>query len=376
MPRQPNALSSIFSKNNRPLHRTFLIRVNTGVVGQHAIYNPCEKSVLVTQGCAFLSTDFSYSPAFCSTCRLVRTRQIPSEYFPNLSLWVELGSIRRNGKNGLLRRSRFNARDSARPVHIRSAPDASIPVRPLIAGNWKMNGLALQLRDVETVASAAAAAPRNADILICVPATLVARAVGVASGRLEIGGEDCHTARAGAFTGDVSAEMLADAGASAVIVGHSERRQYHHETDKMVAAKSCAAWESGLLSIICIGESDDQRRVGSAKSVIARQIFKSVPKAARSANVVIAYEPIWAIGNGRTADPTGIEDMHRHIRECLARHLISKTERIRILYGGSVDPGNAAAILHLPEVDGALVGSASLSATEFEAVLSSAPKLR
>jgi triosephosphate isomerase len=168
-------------------------------------------------------------------------------------------------------------------------------VRPLIAGNWKMNGLALQLRDVETVASAAAAAPRNADILICVPATLVARAVGVARGRLEIGGEDCHTARAGAFTGDVSAEMLADAGASAVIVGHSERRQYHHETDKMVAAKSRAAWGSGLLSIICIGESDDQRRVGSAKSVIARQIFKSVPKAARSADLVIAYEPIWAI---------------------------------------------------------------------------------
>jgi triosephosphate isomerase len=249
-------------------------------------------------------------------------------------------------------------------------------MRSLIAGNWKMNGLSLQLQDVDAIASAAASAPRNADILICVPATLVSRAVVAANGRLEIGGEDCHTERRGAFTGDISAEMLADAGASAVIVGHSERRRYHHETDNMVAAKSRAAAKSGLLSIICIGETDDQHLAGSAKPVIARQITKSVPKEFRSTDFLIAYEPLWAIGSGKVASIAEIADMHRHIRDCLARHLIAPTEKVRILYGGSVNPDNAAAILHLPEVDGALVGGASLNVAEFEAVFRAAPKPR
>ena len=178
-------------------------------------------------------------------------------------------------------------------------------MRPLIAGNWKMNGLAWQLGEIEAIAASVKAKPPFADILICPPATLIARAVQTAAGRIAIGGEDCHTEIAGAFTGDVSAEMLKDAGASAVIVGHSERRQHHGETDAIVAAKAKAARRAGLLAIICIGETKSQRLDGKALSVCGEQIAGSVPEGMTSSAIAIGYEPLWAIGTGRHADLGG-----------------------------------------------------------------------
>jgi triosephosphate isomerase len=236
-------------------------------------------------------------------------------------------------------------------------------MRQLIAGNWKMHGLAPQLRVVEDVAAAAAALP--VDFLLCVPATLISRAAVTAAGRIPIGGEDCRAEIDGAFTGDVSAEMLKDAGASAVIVGHSERRHYHHETDAMVAAKARAAWRNGLLAIICIGETQEQRQGGKALSVCGEQIARSVPEdATSSATIALAYEPLWAIGSGKIPTPAEIIEMHAHIRQCLEARLGPKGKAVRILYGGSVKPANAGAILALPEVGGALIGGASLKAID------------
>ncbi len=228
-------------------------------------------------------------------------------------------------------------------------------MRQLIAGNWKMNGLGGSLAEIEALAQGAGTPA--CDVLICPPATLVARAAALNSG-IAIGGQDCHAEVSGAFTGDVSAEMLRDAGAVAVIVGHSERRQYHGETDVTVAAKAKAAWRAGLLAIICIGESEAERDAGRAADVCAAQIAGSVPQGATPQNTAIAYEPIWAIGTGKTPTIAEIAQIHAHIRGLLSAPL-------RILYGGSVKPSNAKEILGLADVGGALVGGASLKAADF-----------
>jgi triosephosphate isomerase len=241
-------------------------------------------------------------------------------------------------------------------------------MRPMIAGNWKMNGLVLQLVNIEAIAASVKATPPFADILICPPSTLTARAVQTAAGRIAIGGQDCRSEIAGAFTGGISAEMLKDAGASAVIVGHSERRQHHGETDAMVAAKVKAAWRAAILAIICIGETELQRLEGKALSVCGDQIAGSVPEGMTLFANAIAYEPLWAIGTGRTATLDEIAEMHAYIRQCLVVRLGAEGKNVRILYGGSVNPSNAREILAVPEVGGVLVGHESLKAADFEAI--------
>ncbi len=245
-------------------------------------------------------------------------------------------------------------------------------MRQLVAGNWKMNGLGADLAELEALKPAMPGAA--CEVAVCPPATLLARAAWIAKGAVALGGQDCHAEAAGAFTGDVSAEMLKDAGAAYVIVGHSERRQYHGETDAQVAAKAQAAWRAGLHAIICIGESEAQRDSGQASEICHRQIEGSVPLEADGANTAIAYEPIWAIGTGKTATCDDIAAMHRHIRGCLVERLGPKSAGIRILYGGSVKPANAAEILALDDVGGALVGGASLKAQDFLAIIAAARK--
>ena len=246
-------------------------------------------------------------------------------------------------------------------------------MRPLIAGNWKMHGTSLQLCEIEAIAAAVQAMPPAADILICPPSTLIARASQVAAGRIAIGGQNCDTAICGAHTGDVSAQMVKDAGGAWVIVGHSERRQHHGETDAMVAAKAKAAWRAGLLAIICIGETEAQRRAGNALAVCTDQIAGSVPEGMTAYGNAIGYEPLWAIGTGHTPSLEEIGQMHSHIRQCLVARWGSQGREVRILYGGSVNPTNARAVLAVPEVGGALVGGASLKATDFEAIVSQIP---
>ncbi len=233
-----------------------------------------------------------------------------------------------------------------------------------------MHGLTAQLGDIQVVAAAVSARPPLADVLICTPATLIAQAVRVAAGRIGIGGQDCDAASAGAFTGDISAEMLKDAGAFSVIVGHSERRQLHGETDAMVAAKARAALRAGLQVILCIGETPAQRQDGNALSVCAGQIAASMPENATSTGAIVAYEPLWAIGTGHMPAPEQIMQMHAHIRHCLEARLGPEGKGVRILYGGSIKPTNALEILALPEVDGALIGGASLEAIQFEDIIS------
>ncbi len=245
--------------------------------------------------------------------------------------------------------------------------------RPLIAGNWKMNGLARQLGKIEAIAAVVKAAPPFADVLICPPATLIARAAQTAAGRIAIGGQNCDKEIKGAFTGDISAAMLRDAGASAVIVGHSERRRHHGETDALVAAKAKSAWRAGLLAIICIGETKSQRMAGKALSVCGDQIEGSVPAGITSSAVAIGYEPLWAIGGRRTPTLAQITEMHAHIRQCLVARLGAEGKTVRILYGWSVKPSNARAILALPEVGGALVGGASLKVSDFTSIFSAVP---
>ncbi|MEO8244797.1 MAG: triose-phosphate isomerase [bacterium] len=242
-------------------------------------------------------------------------------------------------------------------------------MRPLIAGNWKMNGLAAQLDEIKTLAALVSASPPFADVLICLPATLIASAVTAANERFAIGGEDCSPETAGAFTGDISAEMLKDAGASAVIVGHSERRQHHAETDAIVLAKASAALSAGLLAIICIGESKAQRDAGKALTVCGGQINGSVPKGMAFSDIAIGYEPLWAIGSGQMPTSDEIAHVHSHIRSCLVTLLGAAGEKVRILYGGSVKPSNAGPILALAEVGGVLVGGASLTAKDFGAII-------
>lgn len=246
-------------------------------------------------------------------------------------------------------------------------------MRPLIAGNWKMNGTAASLSEVSAVAQWTAENAPGADVLICPPFTLISRASHVAAGRIAIGGQDCHAQVSGAFTGDVSAGMLCDAGASAVIVGHSERRRNHGESDSNVAAKAEAAWRAGLLTVICIGETEAEREAGRTQDVLRTQIAGSVAAGANSSDAVVAYEPVWAIGTGHTPTEPEIASLHALIRATLASRLGEQGLQMRILYGGSVNPANAGPILALPNVNGALVGGASLNAGEFLAIVRSLP---
>ena len=245
-------------------------------------------------------------------------------------------------------------------------------MRQLIAGNWKMNGVGKSLDVVRAIKAACIKNAPTADVLVCPPATLVARAAEVAAGAVAIGGLDCHAEASGAYTGDISAEMLRDAGASAVIVGHSERRHFYGETSAAVAAKARAAWRAGLLAIVCIGETEAERIGGAALDVCGTHLADSVPEGAGATNTVIAYEPVWAIGTGRTPTSNDIAAMHAHIRKCLTERWGAGAGQMRILYGGSVKPANAREILSLPDVGGALVGGASLKAEEFLAIVASA----
>ena len=236
----------------------------------------------------------------------------------------------------------------------------------LVAGNWKMNGKRAEGIALARAIAERARGPHACDLLVCPPATLLAT-VGeaVAGSRVALGGQDCHAAASGAFTGCISAEMLRDAGCSHVIVGHSERRHTCGETDADVQAKTLAAWRAGLIAIICVGETRAEREAGIAVEVVAGQLAGSVPDGATADTLIVAYEPVWAIGTGLTPTIADITEMHAAIRS----HIPSGT---RILYGGSVNPKNAAEILALSEVDGALVGGASLKAEDFWAIAKAA----
>jgi triosephosphate isomerase len=242
------------------------------------------------------------------------------------------------------------------------------PRRPLVAGNWKMNGLRSSAAEFARIVEGAQKLTA-VDLMICPPATLLVLLAAAAKGTsVLIGAQDCHAEPSGAFTGDLSAEMLKDAGASAVIVGHSERRSYHKETDADVRAKALAARRAGLCAIVCVGETRAEREDGRALAVVGMQIDGSVPDGATVENLVVAYEPVWAIGSGLTPTPTDVADMHAFIRQRLGSRLGEEGQGIRILYGGSVKPSNAKELLHVANVDGALVGGASLKADEFLAI--------
>jgi triosephosphate isomerase len=242
--------------------------------------------------------------------------------------------------------------------------------RPLVAGNWKMNGLQSSVVELAKVIDGARRIG-NVDLLVCPPATLVAAFAAKARGsRVAIGGQDCHPEPAGAFTGDISAEMLADAGATAVIVGHSERRTFHGETDAQVRAKLLAAWRARLTAIVCIGETREERAAGQTLDVIGRQLAGSLGDGASGSNLVIAYEPVWAIGTGLTPTAADVAETHAFVRDRLRAKFGAVNETIRILYGGSVKPFNAKELLSATNVDGALVGGASLKAEEFLAIAS------
>jgi triosephosphate isomerase len=246
-------------------------------------------------------------------------------------------------------------------------------MRPLVAGNWKMNGLVASLAELVSLKAALAAKAPACEVLVCPPFTLLAQAAVV--GGVALGGQDCSPKDSGAFTGDISAAMLKDAGASSVIVGHSERRQVHGERDSDVAAKAQAAWRAGLSAIICVGETQAQRDAGNAHGICAGQLDASVPDGATPQNTTIAYEPVWAIGTGKTPTLDDIKAMHAHIRSCLVRRLGEGAKGMRILYGGSVKPDNAADILNLPEVNGALVGGASLKASDFLSIITAVKRV-
>ena len=242
--------------------------------------------------------------------------------------------------------------------------------RPLVAGNWKMNGLRESLGEVASICEAVAGGGAGeAEIVLCLPATLLMAVTAICEGtKVGVGGQDCHAEASGAFTGDISAEMLKDAGASYVILGHSERRAGHHETDKIVRAKAAAALRAGLAAIICVGETRAARDAGKALSIVGVQLAGSIPENSPPGRIVVAYEPVWAIGTGLTPTPQDIAEMHGYIRGRVNQHLPGQGASLRIIYGGSVKPANAAELLSVEDVDGALVGGASLSSAEFMAI--------
>jgi triosephosphate isomerase len=248
-------------------------------------------------------------------------------------------------------------------------------IRPLIAGNWKMNGLKSSRSEFEAMLAGAPEVAVKADLLVCPPATLIAAFAEQARGSktLGVGAQDCHPKPSGAHTGDISAEMLADAGATAIIVGHSERRADHGETDVLVRQKAEAVWRAGLTAIVCIGETQHQRDAGQTLDICRGQLNLSLPEGARSDNLVVAYEPVWAIGTGLTPTVGDVEQIHRFIREFLMARLSREGARIPILYGGSVKPSNARELMAVANVNGALVGGASLKAADFLAIASGCP---
>lgn len=244
---------------------------------------------------------------------------------------------------------------------------------PLIAGNWKMNGL--RASAVDLARAIAGSRDGKAELLVCPPAILIPPvAEALRESSVAVGGQDCHVAAAGAHTGDISAEMLADAGCSFVILGHSERRADHGETDDLVRGKVEAAHRAGLTAIVCVGETLDEREAGRTLATISSQVEGSLPDSISPENLVIAYEPVWAIGSGRTPTLRDVEEVHTHIRGYLqVRFDAGLAERMRILYGGSMKPDNAAALLALDGVDGGLIGGASLNAEDFLAIAASCP---
>ncbi len=238
--------------------------------------------------------------------------------------------------------------------------------QPLVAGNWKMNGLKASTAELGKIIQGCGELWRNVDLMVCPPATLVMSfAAATLGSKVAIGAQDCHAEASGAFTGDISAEMLVDAGATAVIVGHSERRTLHHETDEQVRAKAQAAWRAGLVAIVCIGETRDERTAGRTLEVVGRQLDGSIPDGATPLRLVVAYEPVWAIGTGLTPTPSDVAEVHGFIRAQLGKRLGPANEGIRVLYGGSVKPSNAPDLMRVSDVDGALVGGASLKAEDF-----------
>jgi triosephosphate isomerase (TIM) len=245
------------------------------------------------------------------------------------------------------------------------------PPRALVAGNWKMNGTTASLKEARLLAGMLKDVKLKCEVMVCPPATLIRKVKGVMKGsKIKVGGQDCHWDPAGAHTGDVSAEMLKDATASAVIVGHSERRTNHGETDALVRKKAVAAHRAGLLAIVCIGETLDERKGGKTLDVVSRQLKGSLPESATSANTVIAYEPVWAIGTGLTPTKDEVAEVHAHIRKELAGLMTAEEGLdVRILYGGSVKPSNAVDLMSAPNVNGALVGGASLKASDFIGII-------
>jgi triosephosphate isomerase (TIM) len=242
-------------------------------------------------------------------------------------------------------------------------------IRPLIAGNWKMNGLKASMAEFVAMLAGADAFAGKADLLVCPPATLIAAFAEKAKGKgVAVGAQDCHQNASGAHTGDLSAEMLKDAGATAIIVGHSERRADHGESDALVRQKAEAAWRAGLTAIVCIGETRAQRDAGQTLDICGGQLKGSLPDGATAANLVVAYEPVWAIGTGLTPTTADVEQVHRFIRAQLTDRFKAEGGKMRILYGGSVKPSNAKELMAVANVNGALVGGASLKASDFLAI--------
>jgi triosephosphate isomerase len=244
-------------------------------------------------------------------------------------------------------------------------------ITPLIAGNWKMNGVRASLLEVERLVGLLAKSPPRCVVALCPPATLIAAMNRIgAPGGVVVGAQDCHPAASGAHTGDLSAAMLADAGALMVIVGHSERRTDHGETDDLVRAKAIAGLSAGLTPIICVGETRAERESGQAGAIVSRQLAASVPDQAAEGDIVIAYEPVWAIGTGLTPTSADIAEMHKGIRDQLVERFGPRGQAIPLLYGGSLKPANAREILAIDHVNGGLVGGASLLADDFFAIIS------
>ena len=247
---------------------------------------------------------------------------------------------------------------------------ASEGPRPLVAGNWKMNGSVAMLKEPRLLAAMLKDVKLKADVMVCPPAVILRRVKSVLKGtRIKVGGQDCHWNPLGAHTGDISAEMLKEAGCSAVIVGHSERRTNHGETDEIVASKAKAAQRAGLVAIICIGETLEERKAGRTLDVVARQLKASLPVGSTAANTVIAYEPVWAIGTGLTPTTAEVAEVHGLIRKELGQLMGGEGGQTRILYGGSVKASNAAELMGQPHVNGALVGGASLKAADFLGII-------
>ncbi|MBL4757662.1 MAG: triose-phosphate isomerase [Rhizobiales bacterium] len=244
-------------------------------------------------------------------------------------------------------------------------------IRALVAGNWKMNGFNASLEMLDELAKGLAegAAPA-CDVMICPPATILATAVARVTGSgILIGGQDCHEAKAGAHTGDISAAMVADSGANAVIVGHSERRADHGETSALVKAKADAAHQAGLMAIVCVGETEAERLAGDAVKIVSGQLDGSLPDKLTAADTIVAYEPVWAIGTGLTPTAEDVAEIHAAIRENLISRFGDNGAEIKILYGGSVKPANAVELMGIANVNGALVGGASLKAEDFLGII-------